>query len=266
MPTTRDEPMPWLKLWHRFLDSAKIQILSESLRARYVNLLCVACKENANGKLPGTEMVGHMLRLSADETQSTLDSLAQAGLIESRAKSYYIHDWGDWQVQKTPAAVRQQRVRDKRNALRNGYVTESVTNGVTNSATRALAPPSGVLCLESSSEGVQGKPTTEPGPEFTTLGHLAIEMSSVLALGPWVSNMALLGHSAAAVRFALEEGAAAGKWDQRWLQGILKRVAVEGLPAAPNGHAPTTTKPPKPKRTAEEQEKLDAAAARNAQR
>jgi hypothetical protein len=252
MPKSTDK-MPWLKLWHEYLDKAKVQILPEALRARHINLLCVACKENACGRLPNLKLIAHMLHLSEEETVTTLHDLVEAGLVDRRSKdgvtSYQIHDWEDWQSHKSPAAVRQKRVRDKRNeernALRNGCVTETVTNGVTESATRALAPPSGSGSGSGSQEGAQGKPPPEPGPEFTALGHLAIQLSSVLALGPWVDRMARLGYTAPMIRYALEEGSAASNFDQRWLQGILKRVVVEGLPepkyATPlvNGHAPT---------------------------
>jgi hypothetical protein len=151
--------MPWLKLWHEYLDKAKIQILSESLRARHINLLCVACKENDNGRLPNIKLVAHMLHLSEAETLATLNALAESGLIENRAKGYYIHDWDEWQSHKSPAAIRQKRVREKRNALRNGYATEADTNCVTRSATRALAPTLDLdLRSESQEEGTGGKP------------------------------------------------------------------------------------------------------------
>src|ERR1700734_2222463 len=113
--------MPWLKLWHRYLDSPKIQRVAPALRACHINLLCVACKEDANGRLPDIEMIAFMVRLSVNETVETLGALVEAGLIEHRAKAYYIHDWEEWQSRKSDAAIRQQRVRDKRNALRNGH-------------------------------------------------------------------------------------------------------------------------------------------------
>jgi hypothetical protein len=173
-----------------------------------------------------------------------IEEQVSLGLVEKNGTTYVIHDWKYWQGDGMSDAQRKrnQRARDKKRGMsRDNHVILSgdVTN--TRAHARSASSSSSSSCLE----GVQGEPppaVTEPGPEFTALGHLAIEMSSVLALGSWVSNMGRLGHSAAAVRFALEQGAAAGKWDQRWLQGILKRVAIEGLPAiSANGvHSPPT--------------------------
>ena len=134
---------PWLKLWHQYLDDPKIQRVAPALRAWHINLLCVACKEDANGKLPGMEKMVFLMRLASDEIQDILNSLVESGLIELRVKSYWIHDWDDWQSRKSPAAIRQKRVRDKRNALRNGHSDElrnAVRDGpVTSSATLARA-------------------------------------------------------------------------------------------------------------------------------
>jgi hypothetical protein len=245
MAKTANGPMPWLKLWHEFLDSPKIQRVTESLRARYVNLLCVACKENDEGRLPDTEKVAFMIRLSVSETLETLDALANAGLIDRRLKCYAIHDWEYWQYHQSPGAIKQQRYRDRQHALRNGDGNALRNDLVTSTVTPPRA--SGSVSYSESSEGGNGgkiAPSVtesvtipDPGPEFTALGNLAIEMSSVLALGAWVSNMARLGYSVATVRHALEQGAAASKWDQKWLQGICRRVHVEGIPEPPKGQA-----------------------------
>lgn len=126
-----DRPLPWLKLWHSFLDSPKIQGVTEALRARYVNLLCVACKFGLNGKLPDLAKVAFMIRLSEDDAQETLEKLIEAGMIERRGKSYWIHDWDQWQHKKSKAAEKQQRYRDNVKTLRNADGNALPTRDVT---------------------------------------------------------------------------------------------------------------------------------------
>ena len=155
---------PWLKLWHQYLDDPKIQRVAPALRAWHINLLCVACKEDANGKLPGIEKMVFLMRLSSDEIQGILNSLVESGLIELRVNSYWIHDWDDWQERKSPAAIRQKRVRDKRNALRNGHSdalrNSSVTSGATFARALTLNSDSGIGGMQGG-EGVTQNPPDE---------------------------------------------------------------------------------------------------------
>ncbi len=157
------EPMPWLKLWHNFLDNPKAQRVAPALRGHYINLLCVACRENAKGRLPSVEKTAFMIRLSEQDTVSTLNSLVEAGLIETRARLYWIHDWEQWQERKSDAAVRQQRVRDKRNALRNGHSDELRNDLVTCSATRSRARSASASNSPSNSQegGAGGNPPAD---------------------------------------------------------------------------------------------------------
>lgn len=115
-------PMPWLRLWHGFLDNSKVQDVTrvtEVLRARYINLLCVACKANEDGKLPNLDQIAFLLRFDIKTTQKTLDELVSVGLIEKNGKSYCIHDWEHWQFSRSPSAEKQKRYRDRRNAKGN---------------------------------------------------------------------------------------------------------------------------------------------------
>ncbi len=115
--------MPWLRLWTSYLRSPKVQRVTEVSRARHINLLCVACEENQNGRLPSVESMAWHLRLTSEAMQETLDELVSAGLVEKRAKSYWVHDWSHWQFSVTPAAERKRRSRDRHKASRDQSVT-----------------------------------------------------------------------------------------------------------------------------------------------
>jgi hypothetical protein len=159
MAKTANGSMPWLPLWRSFLNNPKVQDVTrvtEALRARYINLLLVACTHESKGCLPGVEETAFMMRLTIEETQKTLDELIIVGLIEHRAKSYWIHDWDDWQLQKSPAAIKQKRYRDKGNALRNGAGNALRNDPVTCNVTPRARSDSD--SNSDSQEGVQGEP------------------------------------------------------------------------------------------------------------
>lgn len=152
-------PMPWLKLWHTFLDSPKVQRVTEALRARYVNLLCVACKFDQNGRLPDVAEIAFLMRLDPKDTAKTLAALVDAKLIDRRASVYYVHDWDQWQSGKSKAAEKQQRYRDRRNALRNALRNDEVTNGSHVTSSRAREE----LELEKDKDKEEIQPGTDHG-------------------------------------------------------------------------------------------------------
>jgi hypothetical protein len=72
-------PLPWLRLWTDFVHDPKVQMLPETMRHRYVMLLCYT-----GLRLIPTDddaAVGYALRLSAKETQRTKAALIKAKLI-----------------------------------------------------------------------------------------------------------------------------------------------------------------------------------------
>ncbi len=126
----QSSPLPWLRLWTNFLHNSKVQDVTrvtEALRARYLNLLCVAGETNADGRLPDISQMAFMMRFSLEDMQSTVDKLVEVALIDRRGKSYWIHDWDEWQFGKSTEAKKQKRYRDKRNALRNALRNDKVT-------------------------------------------------------------------------------------------------------------------------------------------
>ncbi len=147
-------PKSWLKLWRNFLGCTKFEEVAarprvtatarNALQARYTDLLICALEQQDSGKLPAVAQMAFALHLEVEEMLKTLDDLIDCNLIELRGKSYWIHDWDQWQEKRSYNAERQKRYRDKRNALRNvsrnalrnAPVTRDVTDNVTRSVTR----------------------------------------------------------------------------------------------------------------------------------
>ena len=241
-------PYPWLCLWDRTLDIPKAQLLTGDQFKGWINLLMIANRFGASGRLPEFDEIAFGLRTDIDTAKELVNTLVIANLIDRHGNVFTMHDWELWQTQKRTNAERSAAYRAQKKALR--ALGERSTSAQT-SADRARArvrvreeksreereshtcdpPPPSLLSTPLNEK--HPDPDPEPGPEFTALGNLAIDLSADLSFGAWVLNMARLGHTAPAIRFALEQGAAAGKWSHKYLQAILQRVAVDGLPPPP---------------------------------
>lgn len=74
--------MEWLRLYSGIVDDPKVMLISETLRWRYVALLCVASEEKKNGALPVDKIVAFKLRISEEDWKRTKQELEQYGLIK----------------------------------------------------------------------------------------------------------------------------------------------------------------------------------------
>jgi hypothetical protein len=220
----------WFRFYHTVVDDAKIQSLPVHLRWGWVELLCLASRNNPRGELPELRDIAFHLRKPPKLARKVIDDLITAKLIDEHdeGKRLVMHNWERRQPKSDDVKTRVDRFRERHE---NGTcnVTETFHETELKPLTRAHAHSVSVSVSELQEGGAGGNPP-DPGPEFEALGKLAVEMSCDLSIGPWVSNMARLGHTAASIRYALEQGAAAGKFGHQWLQAILKRVAVEGIP------------------------------------
>lgn len=227
--------LPWLKLWNEFAVDIKVQSMSEAMQRRLVMIFCLT----SSGDIPGlTEQeIAHALSITKSELAKTKQLFIDKHFIDDAWK---LSKWEKRQLPADPtAAERMRRLREK-----NRNVTVDVTVPLQDSYSNVTRNTrASVVCSLSSSSELEGgaggnpPPAAPLGPEFTAVGELAIRLTKDINMGSWVSNMGQIGHSASAIRYAIQEGALHRKFDTRWLGGILKRVAIEGVPEAPNGHA-----------------------------
>ncbi len=241
--------MPWVRQWNEILDNPKIMTLPAPLYRYWSLLLNVAQRHDRSGVLPEFTHIAFALRVTEHEVSEAIENLVKARLVEKTAKAYRIHDWGHWQSHGMSDAERQRLCRQRKRDMSRDRSHDNHVPLSQMSHPRPRARSGSVSESESQEGGAGGNHAEiapEPGPEFTALGNLAIELSADMSLGAWVSNMARLGYPAAHVRHTLEQGAAAGKWGHQWLQGILKRLAVEGLPPPPKANGPPDRGSPSP--------------------
>jgi hypothetical protein len=105
----------WFRFYNEALDDPKVQQLDPAIFKYWVNLLCLACRNN--GKLPSHEAMAFALRMDIIALESLLDRLLIAGLIDVRkggANGSYIapHGWEKRQYKSDTSTERVKRFRN----------------------------------------------------------------------------------------------------------------------------------------------------------
>lgn len=118
--------------WFRFYDDAvndpKVQRLPAPLFKLWVNVLCLASKNN--GALPPIADMAFVLRLPEKKITEFLNELVGAGLIDRHEDSLSPHNWHGRQFESDSAAERMRRHRQR---MRDVTVTSQVTPPAANS-------------------------------------------------------------------------------------------------------------------------------------
>jgi hypothetical protein len=140
--------------WFRFYDEAlndhKVQSLSPDLFKTWVNLLCVASRNE--GVLPSADRLSFELRVSAHEMQTRLDDLVLLGLLDIRAdKRLEPHNWAkrQWKSDDSKERVRKHRAsKQPCNADVTVTVTPPETEADTETEEDTPLPPTGAVKVE----------------------------------------------------------------------------------------------------------------------
>src|SRR6186713_1925318 len=112
--------------WFRFYDDAvndpKLIKLSDDIFRAWVNLLCVASKND--GVLPAVDDVAIILRVKVARAAAIITELVSFGLLDKTATGFTPHNWDGRQFKSD---ISNERVKRYRERQRN--VTEPVTDG-----------------------------------------------------------------------------------------------------------------------------------------
>jgi hypothetical protein len=103
--------MQWFRVHSNLLNNPKFQNLSESLRARLLNIWCLA--NEGDGLLPDVAAIAWRFRLTEKETRSTIADLKAAGFLDETDDGLAPHDWNEHQFKQGSAAERIKRYRDR---------------------------------------------------------------------------------------------------------------------------------------------------------
>lgn len=100
----------WFRMHDCILDDPKVQRLPGDLFKTWVNLLCVASRND--GRLPGIADLAFMLRTSEEAIADDLDSLMKFGLIDNE-DGYVPHNWNERQYKSDVSTDRVKRFRER---------------------------------------------------------------------------------------------------------------------------------------------------------
>jgi len=112
----------WFRLYDEVLDDPKVQKLSPEHFKTWINLLCLASKND--GILPDAESVSFALRKPFNETSDKLKFLFQSGLLDETKKGLIPHGWSKRQYKSDTSTDRVKRFRQR---SRNVEKTVTVT-------------------------------------------------------------------------------------------------------------------------------------------
>jgi hypothetical protein len=105
----------WFRMYDELLDDPKVQRLAPEDFKGWVNLLCLASRNN--GKLPKAEDIAFALRETAESVSSLFHRLESVGLVVSRNGTYSPYKWAERQYKSDTSTDRVKRFRERcRNA------------------------------------------------------------------------------------------------------------------------------------------------------
>jgi len=126
---------PWFRYYAEALEDPKVQRLPDALFKTWVNLLCLAARNE--GILPSLEDIVFALRLSEKDTQKRLDALVSILLLDRDGETLLPHNWNGRQFKSDDATERVKRYRERNkkqesnvsgNVARNDAVTLQETD------------------------------------------------------------------------------------------------------------------------------------------
>ena len=112
----------WFRFYDSALDDPKVQKLPPELFKIWVNLLCVASRND--GVLPALEDLAFMLRKDEDTLAQVLGELQRLGLIDAFEQGLTPHNWSTRQYQSDNSAERVRKHRESKRHSNVSTVTE----------------------------------------------------------------------------------------------------------------------------------------------
>ena len=144
----------WFRMHDEILDDPKVQKLSGDLFKAWVNLLCLASRND--GRLPAVDDIAFALRMDADAVTTVLERLLNGGLIEGKSggkdgSHYAPHKWSERQYKSDTSSDRVKRFRQRsKSVAETAPETETETDTTDKSvvAPRANRLPSNIVVPE----------------------------------------------------------------------------------------------------------------------
>jgi hypothetical protein len=101
----------WFRMYDEVLDDPKVQRLSGDDFKAWVNLLCLASRND--GKLPCAEDIAFALRIDAKKGAAVIGRLVSAGLLLAEDDCFSPNKWNDRQYKSDVSTSRVKRFRER---------------------------------------------------------------------------------------------------------------------------------------------------------
>ncbi len=105
----------WFRMYDELLDDPKVQRLSGEDFKAWVNLLCLASRND--GKLPAADDMAFALRLDARKAAAIIGRLVSAGLLDADGDRYAPHGWNARQYKSDVSTGRVKQYRERKKAV-----------------------------------------------------------------------------------------------------------------------------------------------------
>lgn len=116
----------WFRFYTEALDDPKVQRLDPVLFKAWVNLLCLAKKND--GILGSIEAIAFALRETEETVSSWIKTLSELGLFDSKKNTWEPHNWRKRQYKSDSSTDRVKRFRERtKDVSRNAPETETET-------------------------------------------------------------------------------------------------------------------------------------------
>jgi hypothetical protein len=129
----------WFRFYDTALDDPKVQRLTPDIFKAWVNILCLASRNE--GILPSMHDIAFALRLPDHQADTIIMALIEAGLLEDNQGDLIPHNWHKRQFLDRTNAQRQRRYRERlkvetsRNAVTNDHDNVTITSQDTDTDT-----------------------------------------------------------------------------------------------------------------------------------
>jgi hypothetical protein len=131
----------WFRMYTDVLDDPKVQKLPPALFKAWVNLLCLAGRND--GRLPGIEDIAFALRQDEDVTRDMVRDMVERGLLDDE-EGLVPHNWSERQFKSdhdNSASERKKAQRQREKSQKKDDVTPDVTDDVTRDNPVMSHPP-----------------------------------------------------------------------------------------------------------------------------
>jgi hypothetical protein len=116
----------WVKLWTKQLENPEIAELPDYLYRRWIEILMLAGKNDADGLLQPVRKMAYILRLKEAQLSENLMSLNQIGVVhQDDAGNWHVTNWKKHQYSESTDRVR--KFRDKKQKEESGDDAVTVT-------------------------------------------------------------------------------------------------------------------------------------------